>query len=100
MTVTINEAAQHDLEALEQSHYRCDETNDEECAAEQYGDGDASQHAYMRELRAALTSDDDTEPFDFAALRDDLTTVADELSSQHFDQADRMLTRIINELPR
>jgi hypothetical protein len=39
---------------LEQSHSKCDIAQDTDCYAEQYGDGNASEHEDFRNVNAAL----------------------------------------------
>ena|SRR3990172_5030365 len=40
------------LDIVEVAHYKCDLDNDEDCYAEQYGDGDASHHELIRKAQA------------------------------------------------
>lgn len=43
------EALETALDWMQLSHNRCDMQNDEDCYAEQYGDGDCEQHAFLRD---------------------------------------------------
>ena len=54
MSITLREAAEAHLQMLEDAHYKCDEHNDLECKAEEYGDGVADHHETIRDLRKLL----------------------------------------------
>lgn len=47
------------LGSIERAHYRCDEVSDLECRAEEYGDGEAADHALLREGRALIAEAND-----------------------------------------
>lgn len=54
----LEEAAEKLLERLEDTHAKCASAEDSfepSCRAEEYGDGDESEHAYILELRELLS---------------------------------------------
>lgn len=52
----LKEIAGQALDWMELSHYKCDLNSDVECYAEQYGDGDKSQHKFLRDANKLLAS--------------------------------------------
>lgn len=53
-TAIFRMAARRLLDTYELTHAKCDLVSETDCYAEQYGDGEASEHAFLRQLREVL----------------------------------------------
>ena len=54
--MTLLEAAQRLADNLQATHSKCNISQDEDCYAEQYGDGNAGEHEDFRAVEAAIAA--------------------------------------------
>ena len=54
--MTLLEAAQQLADKLQEAHSKCDISQDEDCYAEQYGDGNAEEHDDFRAAEAVIAA--------------------------------------------